>query len=841
MFIGILLSVVPLICLAAAVFFVSDRMEAVFYKEIRQLAISDLDHIVKGVQGVCSAQQETIQDQLNHSLTLAASVVAQMGRPHLSDQIVNWEITNQFTKATQSIRLPKLMLGDHWTGNNERPDVKSLIVDDVQRLGGATCTIFQRINPAGDMLRVSTNVMKMDGKRAIGTYIPATNPDGATNAVVATVLDGKTFRGRAYVVNQWYITAYAPIYNEGHEIIGMLYVGIPQESVKSLREAILSTRVGEKGYVFVIDSKGDYVISKDGREDGRNILAAKGSDGTFPIQEIVAKALNLAPGQIAGHDYHWQGVGDSTAMHYVSRITYFKAWDWVIVANAYSDELFGVQHTIENLSHKGLLLLLAIMGATIAATILVWMMTARGIVQPIETAAAFAISLSKGDFRRKLEIGKGRVSRQTTEISHLTTALNQLVANLGKMIREVENGVSTLNASSTELGTISKEMNQEAGETSGRANVVASASTEMSTNMTMVAVASEQTANNVDRVAHSAEGMRITAGEIAKSSEKARTITNAAVTRAKDASSKVDALGIAAQAINQVTEVITEISEQTNLLALNATIEAARAGDVGKGFAVVANEIKDLARQTALATNEIREKIDDIQLSTKETVREIRQISSVIVDANEIVSSIANAVEEQSFSTQEIAGNVVQASQGIQDVSEKIAESSSASADISKAIERVTMSADEMATCSSQVRISAQDLQKLSGRLSQSVSRFHIPAARFDIGEVKSAHLKWRSRLEGLLHGRETLASGAVEDHHHCAFGQWYDSIDIPDLTNSQAFKLAGHHHERVHAQVRQIVDSCRRGDEKEFETLMATFEVEREKLFAALDELYLC
>ncbi len=96
------------------------------------------------------------------------------------------------------------------------------------------------------------------------------------------------------------------------------------------------------------------------------------------------------------------------------------------------------------------------------------------------------------------------------------------------------------------------------------------------------------------------------------------------------------ALGMAAQAIGQVTETITEISGQTNLLALNATIEAVRAGEAGKGFAVVANEIKELAKQTAEATQAIKGKIEDVQTPTASTVTEIDQISTVINGVNEI-------------------------------------------------------------------------------------------------------------------------------------------------------------------------------------------------------------
>jgi two-component system, NtrC family, sensor kinase len=76
-----------------------------------------------------------------------------------------------------------------------------------------TVTIFQ-----GD-LRIATNVTMEDGSRAIGTRMSA--------SVCEVVLDrGETWAAPAFVVNDWYITAYEPICDPTGRTIGSLYVGL---------------------------------------------------------------------------------------------------------------------------------------------------------------------------------------------------------------------------------------------------------------------------------------------------------------------------------------------------------------------------------------------------------------------------------------------------------------------------------------------------------------------------------------------------------------------------------------------------------------------------------------
>lgn len=85
------------------------------------------------------------------------------------------------------------------------------IVDEIARLTGDTCTIFQ-----GDT-RVATNVIR-DGKRAVGTKV--------SDEVARVVLqEGRVFSGEANVVGVKYQTAYKPIRDESGKIIGIWYVG----------------------------------------------------------------------------------------------------------------------------------------------------------------------------------------------------------------------------------------------------------------------------------------------------------------------------------------------------------------------------------------------------------------------------------------------------------------------------------------------------------------------------------------------------------------------------------------------------------------------------------------
>ena len=123
------------------------------------------------------------------------------------------------------------------------------------------------------MLRVATNVKGADGKRAIQTFIPAIGQDGKPNPVISTVLKGETFHGRAFVVDSWYSTAYKPIFSAEGQPIGMLYTGIKEQESSDLVNAVVSTKIGQTGYVFVMDSSGTLLVHPRSELIGKNTLS----------------------------------------------------------------------------------------------------------------------------------------------------------------------------------------------------------------------------------------------------------------------------------------------------------------------------------------------------------------------------------------------------------------------------------------------------------------------------------------------------------------------------------------------------------------------------------------
>ncbi|MBN2468505.1 MAG: methyl-accepting chemotaxis protein [Deltaproteobacteria bacterium] len=409
---GILVTTVPLFIISGIVLYQNQTLARMVGAESTQLTNDDLNHIVQGIATMCETRHDTVQENLDHAMNVAGTVLDKEGGMRLSDETVTWKAINQFTKAPSSVELPKMLVGDVWVGQQYRATTRAPVVDEVKDLIGGTCTIFQRMNEAGDMLRVCTNVLSEDGTRAVGTYIPAVNPDGTPNDVISAVISGRTFRGRAFVVNAMYTTVYKPLFDDENQVLGILYCGVPQEGDGGIRKAIMNVIIGETGYVYVLDSTGKYVISKEGKRDGENLWDAKDADGNLFIQEICRKGLTLETGEVAEQRYPWKNADDVTARFKTVRFTYFKPWDWIIGAGAYEDEIYEARNRVMKMNYRNNALIAAVVFGALVGAVGIWFFAGRRITRKIHDVV---IQLTKGS--EELAAASDQVSRASQEMA----------------------------------------------------------------------------------------------------------------------------------------------------------------------------------------------------------------------------------------------------------------------------------------------------------------------------------------------------------------------------------------------------------------------------------------
>lgn len=771
---GVVSVLVTVVALLIGVYWQTSLYSQAAQQKVNEITDTNLADITTGVYNLIEAQGESLQQQVDNNLRVAEYVLGQSGLVNLSKETVLWKASNQYNQAVVDVQLPKVYIGDAWLKQNRDMNVRTPVVDHIIDMVGGTCTLFQRMNPAGDMLRVATNVQGKDGKRAIGTYIPATNPDGTVNPVIATVLKGETYHGTAFVVDAWYLAAYEPIRNTKGEVIGMSYVGVKQENIQSLRGAIREAKVGLNGLVFVLsgsaDKRGNYIISPNGKQDGESALGIKDANGQSPIETILATAKNLNQDQIKVVRYLEPSLGAAAPRWMVNYVSYYRPWDWVIVSQVYEDELLQYQTTLRDGLNR-MMLVTSLIGLGIALIVaLISFLATHSMVRPLlhltdiasqisagnidlqahvlsndeighlaksfNTMTARLRDLLRGEQQQRLRLQQtvrryadhiDRVSRgnlservaidageggQDDPLVMLGERLNQMTASLQEMIQQVWEAVHNLKIASAEILAATSQQASSASEQSAAVSQAATTVGEIKTIAQQNSLRSQEVADAAQRTV-----------DVSRNGKQAveNTIESMHLIKGRVEGIAEQVLVLSEQAL-QIGEIITTVSEiasQSNMLALNAAIEAARAGDQGRGFGAVALEVRRLAEQSKNATVQVETILSEIQKAINTSVMTTEEGAKGVEMGVQQVAQSKMSIERLSAAIDQSANNAIQIVAGGQ-------QQAAGMEQIAQAMEQISQAAVQALASTRQAEDSAQNLDLLARKLTASVEQYQL-------------------------------------------------------------------------------------------------------------------
>ena len=345
-----------------------------------------------------------------------------------------------------------------------------------------------------------------------------------------------------------------------------------------------------------------------------------------------------------------------------------------------------------------------------------------------------------------IEDGKGDLTKRIGTKTHselllIVDGINHFIETLQQIMKEVKGGIGILSESSSsvdsELALASDNIsNTSAGleQLSAGMETINGAIDSINSKVVDVKDAADAINNESSSRKEMVNEIRSDADDIKKQVSKMKNDASARVESLSGTLSRSVEEAKAVERINELTNVILDISAQTNLLALNASIEAARAGEAGKGFAVVATEISTLAansRDTAGTIREISSSVTDSVSALASNAEEVLEYinTTVISDYNSFVET-GDKYEDTAVAMSDMLDNfddkanhlhsiMEEMSEAIKNVSESIHESSDAinvSAGASSEI------VDEIKSISNAVKQN----NDVSERLAKSTSKFAV-------------------------------------------------------------------------------------------------------------------
>ncbi|MDE1243712.1 methyl-accepting chemotaxis protein [Vibrio aestuarianus] len=588
-----------------------------------QVAIAIIIAIVSGVQAFISVNQ--LQQETTHAINSEMENVSIATSRYISDWL--------------GIRSDMMLANETSLANSDNADKELLVT----KKGGDFLSVYAGFSDGSIAYGDKTEDWPTD-------YDPRTRPwykDAMSQQGLIITEPYQDFDGSIVV-------SFAKAFHGQKQGVLAAYL-----TVTNIIKEVLSVKLDNQGFAFLVDGKNNIVAYKDEALSQKPLTDLNGQLSSQQMATLVQG------NQVA--TISWPQQGDKLV--YVSRIPNTD-WSLGIVVDK-SLAYASVSEQITFTAIASLILYIVI------ASISTWVVTR--LLKPLQelSGALAQLAQGEGDLTQRIDI------RRMDEIGELAEKVNLFLSQMQGMLKGIVEHSHQLSTQAQNANDLSTQASLRVEHQQNDVNQIATAIHEMSATAAEVASHAELTASASQASASACDDGQAV---IKKNRDSITSLANQVDSAAK----VIRELESNAQSINQILSTIQGIAEQTNLLALNAAIEAARAGEQGRGFAVVADEVRVLSQRTHGSTEEIRTMIETLQSNTQHAVENMEastkladnsveyaehahdslvRITQAITEINDMALQIASAAEEQRAVSEDISRNT----QGIKDASDDLA------------------------------------------------------------------------------------------------------------------------------------------------------------------------
>jgi methyl-accepting chemotaxis protein len=452
-------------------------------------------------------------------------------------------------------------------------------------------------------------------------------------------------------------------YNADKKKIGF-FAGIV--TVDHLQEMVSELKIGQRGYMYVIDGSGTIIAHPDKDRMLKN-LAHPDKNDTKVLQEFVPVTEAMIQGK-SGSAIAYDARYGNVYVDY-GPVT-GTSWSAAAVV-----PLSQVNETAVSLTKKitvGCLIVTIILIFSAAAMIVYSLTPLKRLEQAILNIGSGNADLTKrldaaksndevgsvvngfNNFIEKLHTIITRVKNSKDSLSNVGNGMQGSIEDTASAIVQILGDIETVN---TQISTQAASVEETAGAVTEISQNIASLDKmieSQASGITESSASVEQMIGNIGSVDTSVEKMVQSFSELEQSSKNGWN-------KQQNVEDKVHQIEEQSEMLQTANTAIANIASQTNLLAMNAAIEAAHAGAAGKGFSVVADEIRKLSETSSGQSKTIGEQLKKIRNSITEVVvasadssREFSTVSKKITETNGLVSQIRNAMSEQMTGSRQI-------------------------------------------------------------------------------------------------------------------------------------------------------------------------------------------